>query len=216
MFASKKLRKQILLILTNFAMRVCRLATSRLKMMRLLLCGLCLVSVSAGITDILARVFPSQFGAPKEPGSLEGDVAVLTDENWDEAKALSRNEDWLVEFYAPWCGHCKALAPIYAEAASKIKTLRFAKIDATAYPDLRQSVGVTGFPTVFWMRKGLATILYSIVEYNNCWSTQIYACVLHISTPLLEILKVHAIIQVMSTGIRAPERWRDLRSWPLV
>ena len=131
----------------------------------LLLCCFCLVPVSAiGISDILARVWPSRFGAPKEPGSLEGDVAVLTDENWDEAKALSQNGDWLVEFYAPWCGHCKALAPIYAEAASKIKTLRFAKIDATAYADLRKSVGVTGFPTVLWMRKGPATILHSKVE----------------------------------------------------
>ena len=112
-------------------------------------------SVSAvSFSDVLARFLPSVFGAPKEPGSLEGEVAVLTDENWDEAKAQSHERDWLVEFYAPWCGHCKALAPIYLEAASKIDTLRFAKIDATKYSDLRDSLGVKGFPTVFWMRKG--------------------------------------------------------------
>ena len=118
----------------------------------------CLTSVSAiGPKDVLARFFPSVFGEPAEPGSLQGDIAVLTDENWDKAKQLSKENDWLVEFYAPWCGHCKALAPIYKEAASKIKTLRFAKIDATVYTDLRSKVGVTGFPTVFWMRDGQLT-----------------------------------------------------------
>lgn len=122
----------------------------------LLLFSVCLAQlVSAmGPRDVLARLMPSYFGAPKEPGSLEGDVAVLTDENWEEAQSQSNERDWLVEFYAPWCGHCKALAPVYSEAASKIKTLRFAKIDATVYSDLRISSGVNGFPTVFWMRKG--------------------------------------------------------------
>ena len=39
-----------------------------------------------------------------------GDVIELTDSNF-EKEVLKSDEPWLVEFYAPWCGHCKRLAP---------------------------------------------------------------------------------------------------------
>ncbi len=52
--------------------------------------------------------------------------------------------------FAPWCGHCKALAPEYEEAATtlKEKNIKIAKIDCTEEADLCQKHGVEGYPTL--------------------------------------------------------------------
>lgn len=55
-----------------------------------------------------------------------------------------------ISVFAPWCGHCKALAPEYEEAATtlKEKDIALAKIDCTEEQDLCKAHGVEGYPTL--------------------------------------------------------------------
>lgn len=81
---------------------------------------------------------------------------VITTANWDEA--VTAEGSVLVEFYAPWCGHCQSLAPEYAKAATQLKELKsdikLAKVDATVETKLAEKYGVQGFPTIKFFKKG--------------------------------------------------------------
>jgi protein disulfide-isomerase A1 len=84
----------------------------------------------------------------------DGSVLVLGDNNWDEA--LQTHSQMLVEFYAPWCGHCKTLAPEWAKAATKLEggNIALAKVDATAHDSLAKQFKIQGFPTIKFFKNG--------------------------------------------------------------
>jgi len=88
----------------------------------------------------------------------EGGVLVLDETSFDAA--LKKFPVLMVEFYAPWCGHCKALQPTYERAAKAVKkstgTARLAKIDATS--DSGQKIAekfkIEGYPTIMTFKDG--------------------------------------------------------------
>lgn len=82
------------------------------------------------------------------------DVIELTDSNFD--KLVLQSEDmWLVEFFAPWCGHCKNLAPHWAEAATKLKgKVKLGALDATVHTSKASSYGIQGYPTIKFFAPG--------------------------------------------------------------
>merc|ERR1712013_678310 len=89
-------------------------------------------------------------------GTGEGkDVVELTDGNFRKEVLMEKETGWLVEFYAPWCGHCKNLAPAWADAATKLKgKMNLGALDATQHGSTAQEYGVQGYPTIKYFAPG--------------------------------------------------------------
>lgn len=102
--------------------------------------------------------------ASTEPTLDEG-VYVLTDANFNDF--IASKPFVLVEFYAPWCGHCKTLAPEYVKAAASLlaknSPVVLAKVDATEQKDIAAKLQIQGFPTL----KFFTGSVENPVEYNG-------------------------------------------------
>lgn len=85
-------------------------------------------------------------------------VMILEENSYDGA--LAKFPSLLVEFYAPWCGHCKEFAPAYEKAAKKLKKneppVRLAKVDATTVWGKKKAeeLSVKGYPTLIAFENG--------------------------------------------------------------
>ena len=113
-------------------------------------------------TLILVSILAISFASSSEIAT-ENNVLVLTNDNFKTA--ISSNEFVLVKFYAPWCGHCQAMAPAYAKAAEvlseKESKIKLAKLDAQVHRQIADEFDVKGYPTLRYFRQGLP------IEYNG-------------------------------------------------
>lgn len=135
--------------------------------MRFLYSVLCLVAVCTiwqecsnnTVVDAAAEpVAAAKSGSPTNAESSDKDVRVLTDSNFEqETQAVtgSTSGDWFVKFYAPWCGHCRKMAPAWEELATKLKgQINVAHLDATTNPQTAKRFGIRGFPSLLFLKDG--------------------------------------------------------------
>mmetsp|Transcript_20526 Transcript_20526/g.43007 ORF Transcript_20526/g.43007 Transcript_20526/m.43007 type:complete len:410 (-) Transcript_20526:30-1259(-) len=112
---------------------------------------------------ILYHLFPIILGLTTQTVSAErsqllSQVNVLTGSTFDAI--MKSSEDavpvWLLDFYAPWCGHCKELAPVLESIVADKENdfIAIGTIDAPANRKLAEKFDVQGFPTLYWRYNG--------------------------------------------------------------
>ncbi|KAK1295502.1 hypothetical protein QJS10_CPA16g01625 [Acorus calamus] len=106
--------------------------------------------------EALAEFVNTEGGTNVKLATIPSNVVVLTEESFNDV-VLDETKDVLVEFYAPWCGHCKSLAPVYEKVATAYKLeedVVIANLDADKYKNLAEKYGVSGYPTLKFFPKG--------------------------------------------------------------
>lgn len=105
------------------------------------------------LTQLLDGELEPYIKSEPVPESNTAPVKIAVAKNFQEL-ITDNGKDTLIEFYAPWCGHCKKLTPIYDELAEKLadEEVVIAKMDATTN-DVPSDFNVQGFPTLYWLPK---------------------------------------------------------------
>ena len=110
-------------------------------------------NIGSFLDDVIAGKLKPHLKSEKPVDNTGKDVYTVVGENFEEI-VKDTTKDVLVKFYAPWCGHCKKLAPIWDELGAFYKDqpdLIIAKFDATA--NEADGVEIRGYPTLMFYPK---------------------------------------------------------------
>jgi len=111
-------------------------------------------TITSHVDDVLAgKATPFLKSEAVLPEDTEGDVVVVKGKSFHDL-VVNTKKDVLLEFYAPWCGHCKKLAPTWDDLGAKYKgsdKVLIAKMDATANEIDVPGIAAKGFPTIFFI-----------------------------------------------------------------
>ncbi len=80
-------------------------------------------------------------------------VIEFTEDNF-ETEVLKAEGPVLVDFWAPWCGPCRAIAPMIDELANENQSAKIGKLNIDDAPGVAQKYGITGIPTLLLFKNG--------------------------------------------------------------
>ena len=75
------------------------------------------------------------------------------------ADTVEKNEIVLIDFWAEWCGPCKAYGPVYERVSEEFPDVVFAKIDTEAEPQLAQAFNIRSIPTTIAFKEGIGVFM---------------------------------------------------------
>ena len=124
--------------------------------------ALTVADIEAYIADFKGGKLSPHLKSEPIPENNTDALTILVGKNWDDI-VMDTSKDVLVKYYAPWCGHCKALAPTWDDLAMHVKDmpdLVIAKFDATA--NEVEGLEIRGYPTLkFYPKDNKSGVDYS-------------------------------------------------------
>jgi protein disulfide-isomerase-like protein len=123
-------------------------------LMIIILCALLIIIIIAVFTPRKHRL-TAGFNLGGHIGSLKGEFNIET--------FTGNSEPCLVLFYAPWCGHCKNMMPVWDNLInSNTSKVKIIKVNCDENKDIASKHGIKGFPTIKYLPQGVNNVAGAI------------------------------------------------------